>query len=62
MHPNKNRVIHQKVHSADMDMGPRRLQTNADGIEREASKPSEFNIMLPKQKHTFVILFPWSAF
>lgn len=28
---------------------------------RERGQPSELNNMLPKQKHTFVILFPWSA-
>lgn len=37
---------------------------NVHGAEREANKTSEFNYMLPKQKHTFVIhpVIPWSAF
>lgn len=56
---------HQKVYCANMDM---LLYTNecanVHGAEREANKTSEFNYMLPKQKHTFVIhpVIPWSAF
>lgn len=37
-------------------------QMDVQGGAREADEPSELNDMLPKQKHTFVILFPWSAF
>lgn len=39
-----------------------RPQVDVQGGAREADEPSELNDMLPKQKHTFVILFPWSAF
>lgn len=35
-----------------------RPQMNMRSAEREANEPSELNDMLPKQKHTFVILFP----
>lgn len=44
-----------------MDMDHQRTQMTVHSTEREANEPSELNDMLPKQKHTFVILFPWSA-
>lgn len=35
------------------------MQKNVHGTQRESqTKPFELNDMLPKQKHTFVILFP----
>lgn len=38
--------------------GAHSSQMTVHGTEREANKSFELNDMLPKQKHTFVILFP----
>lgn len=44
-----------------MDSSSENTNKGAQWWERGANEPSELNDMLPKQKHTFVILFPWSA-
>lgn len=57
---NTYRVLKNTIRGT-MEMDHQRTWLKLKCTESEASEPSELNDMLPKQNHTFVILFPRSA-